>query len=58
MHETSETSGRINEKEEQNIPSWKRSFSTRSITVGGGKTIEDLRLSEPGFSAATDEKQG
>lgn len=41
----------------ENIPSWKRSLSSRSITVGGGTTIEDLRLSELGFSTATSEQQ-
>ena len=34
------------------VPSWKRSLSTRSRTVGDGITIEDFKLSEPGFSTA------
>lgn len=39
------------------IPSWKSSLSTRSITVGGGTTVEDFKLSEPGFSTAKPEKK-
>lgn len=33
------------------IPSWKSSLRTRSITVGGGTAVADFELSEAGFSA-------
>lgn len=40
------------------VPSINSSFSMRSLTVGEGITIEDFRLSEPGFSAATSQNKG